>query len=238
MSGADGRVLAAWARGGARRPRSLSRLIGDLRAVRTGAARSGARRTPSGAPAPLPAKATRTPQLTPVGLGLAIGSAVPPRGLRATNGEIRLPAGGLVLVANHPVSSTARLIVGRLPWSRRIGCTVLDTAPKNVDRVARRLAAGGIALAFPEGGAHGDGELRDFADWAARLAERAGVPVLPVGVRGALSATRQGRARVGVRLGDPLEPDAGAAEQRAAVRALLAEDEIAGYEAGAGQRAP
>ncbi|OYN99099.1 hypothetical protein CGZ96_07570 [Enemella evansiae] len=225
------RQLARWARGGARRPRLWPRLRADLRKV------SGVRGWDGpGEPAPAPApRAPRAPLPTPAAVVQAVGSLTNPRGLRAEGGDpARLPSGGVLLVANHPTAAAARLVLARLPWARRVRTSVV-AAPipaGRFDRLAQRLRDGGTVLVFPEGPPSADGGLGEFGDDAVRLATRSGAQVVPVGIRGALSAGGRerrgvdGRARVGVRLGDPLTGAGltGAAEQRAAVQALLTED--------------
>ena len=225
------RQLARWARGGARRPRLWPRLRTDLRKVSGVRGWSG-----PGQPAPEPAaRDAAGPLPTPATVVSAVGSLANPRGLRAEGGDpARLPEGGLLLIANHPIAAAARLVLAQLPWSRRIRATVV-AAPipaARLERLAERLRDGGTVLVFPEGPPTADGGLGEFGDDAVRLAGRSGVPVVPVGIRGALSGNGRvrrgadGRARVGVRLGEPLTGDGlvGAAEQRAAVQALLTED--------------
>lgn len=238
MSAASGkdaqqpRELARWARGGGRRPRLWPRLQSDLRKVAGVRGWAGPedlaqpQHPTESAPVPLP---------TPSGLVHAVGSLLSPRGLRAEGGDpVQLPEGAVLLVANHPIAAAARLVLAQLPWQRRVRTTVAEApipAPA-LERLAQRLREGGTVLVFPEGPPSADGGLGQFGEDAVRLAARTGVPVVPVGIRGALSTGTGsgegpgGRVRVGVRLGAPLRTDgpSGAAEQRAAVQALLAED--------------
>ncbi|OYO24322.1 hypothetical protein CGZ93_04270 [Enemella dayhoffiae] len=229
------RELARWARGGRRRPRLAPRLLADLRKVGRARGWSGPDATLSerGASPHALSERARNERVegsgsaaSPASVLRAVTTLGTPRGLSVDGGDpARLPAGGVVLVANHPTAAAVRLVLGRLPWSRRLNTTVL-IGDRSQDRLVERLRRGGTVLAFPEGRPNGDGSLREFGDAAARLAARAGVPVVPVGVRGALSVPDRGRsrARVAVRFGNPLGADAGAPEQRAAVAALLEED--------------
>jgi 1-acyl-sn-glycerol-3-phosphate acyltransferase len=115
--------------------------------------------------------------------------------------------GGLIIAANHqtyfdpfwvgsPVKRPLRFlawdavldwpVIGRLMgW---LGAWPLQTQ-KGDTRAYRRsvqwLRAGGALVIFPEGGrARSDGALQPFKPGATRLAIEAGVPVLPVTIRG------------------------------------------------------
>ncbi len=115
--------------------------------------------------------------------------------------------GGLIIAANHqtyfdpfwigsPVKRPLRFLawdavlgwflIGRLMgW---LGAWPLQTQ-KGDTRAYRRslnwLRSGGALVIFPEGGrGRSDGEMQPFKPGAARLALEAGVPVLPVTIRG------------------------------------------------------
>jgi 1-acyl-sn-glycerol-3-phosphate acyltransferase len=124
------------------------------------------------------------------------------RGLENVPGE-----GGLVIAANHQtyadpfwVGSRVDRPVRYLAWSEAFKWPLMGRAlellgawPVVLDRgnpTAHRrslqwLRAGGAVMIFPEGQrAYGDGEFSRFKAGAVRLALEAGVPVLPVTIRG------------------------------------------------------
>lgn len=143
------------------------------------------------------------------------------------------PPAPVVYVANHqsmldipvltigipaPFVFVARAGLGRLPIVgailRRSRCVLIDRqAPggreAGLAAAGERLAAGESVLFFPEGTRSYGAEVRPFYPGAFRLAQAAGVPVVPVAVDGAheLVNERQRTARPGtvsVRLGAPL----------------------------------
>lgn len=151
-------------------------------------------------------------------------------------GVENIPArGGVVIASNHqtyvdPFWITVPLHrpVRYLAWSeafkwplvgRAMG--VLGAWPVVVERgnpsAHRRslgwLRGGGAVMIFPEGGrASADGELHRFKSGAARLALEAGVPILPVTIRGGNRAWPRGQrwprtARVEI-VYHPLQPAA------------------------------
>jgi len=92
-------------------------------------------------------------------------------------------------------------------------------------RIAQRILAAGLPLAvFPEGTRSADGALQETKDGLALLAQRARVPIIPVGIAGSDRVWPRGRRlpRIGgqivVRVGKPFmlapEPGAGAAARR------------------------
>ena len=164
--------------------------------------------------------------------------------------------GPVVYVANHqsivdipvltvaigaPFVFVARAGLGRVPIVgailRRSRCVLIDRrapggAEAALDQAVDRLAAGESVLFFPEGTRSYGGGLGTFYPGAFRVAERAGVPVVPVSVDGAgRLVNEQARTarpgRVTVRVGTPIPPGPGAgalAEQaHAAVAELLGE---------------
>ncbi len=86
--------------------------------------------------------------------------------------------------------------------------------PQAVRTLLRLLEVGAVVCVYPEGERTWDGRLQPFRKGALRVALRAGVPIVPVGIRGAfdfwprwLSRPRRG-ARLSVHFGEPLEPGA------------------------------
>jgi 1-acyl-sn-glycerol-3-phosphate acyltransferase len=93
-------------------------------------------------------------------------------------------------------------------------------AVKTMSLAADVVKKEGISLLiFPEGGRSRSGEMRDFKEGAAFIAVKAGVPLVPVALRG----TRQvlpfgsGIVRAGtvtMRIGDPIPTDRSSARDR------------------------
>jgi len=121
------------------------------------------------------------------------------------------------------------LVFGTVPIERRGG------APSRTP--GELLAAGWNVVVFPEGTRSVDGRLGRFRSGAAVLALTAGVPLLPVAIRGSYAAMprgrswpRPGRPPVRLRFGPPLHPVPGedapalTARLRAEVARLLEED--------------
>jgi 1-acyl-sn-glycerol-3-phosphate acyltransferase len=125
-------------------------------------------------------------------------------------------AGGVVIAANHQtyvdpfwISVPVRRPVRYLAWSEAFKWPLMGRAmallgawPVRVERgnpsahrrSLRWLRGGGVMLIFPEGQrALADGELSRFKSGAVRLALEAGVPVLPVTVRGGHTAWPRGQ---------------------------------------------
>lgn len=170
----------------------------------------------------------------------------------------------VILVANHSSHLDAPLLLTSLPesWRRRTAvgaaadyffdvwwraaATALAFNAFPVERVGTRrstglaqelLDAGWNIFAFPEGTRSQDGWMGEFRGGAARLAIDAGVPVVPIALRGTYQAMPRGRPwpepgrpPVSVRFGKPLYPDpaertaAFTRRIRAALAALLYED--------------
>ena len=148
--------------------------------------------------------------------------------------ERHLPtSGGVMIVSNHqsfldiPIlaSSTSRHLsfVARdtlarsrpLAWLMR-ECGAVLIKRGSSDRAALRemvehLRLGDGVVVFPEGTRTRDGSLGEFRAGALFAAQKAGVPVVPVGIRGAMDALGRDHLlprpfrRVAVRFGAPLE---------------------------------
>ena len=143
------------------------------------------------------------------------------------------PDGAVVYVANHqsmldilvltlgigaPFVFVARASLGAVPIVgailRHSRCVLMDRkapggAERAMEQAGERLAAGESVLFFPEGTRSYGPDVRAFYPGAFRLAQAAGVPVVPVAVDGAwaLVNERERTARPGVvtvRVGAPL----------------------------------
>ncbi|UQI47718.1 1-acyl-sn-glycerol-3-phosphate acyltransferase [Streptomyces sp. HU2014] len=167
----------------------------------------------------------------------------------------RLPRGGCVVVANHSSHADTAALLAALdarhapligaaadywfatPWRRRVcrrlaaGFPVRRTGGGLTDLLATagELRAGRAVVLFPEGTRRGDGEdgeVGAFHRGALLLAERAGVPVVPVGIAGTdRLLPKHGRLRrsaVRVRIGEPLYGAVSPDRARTAVAALTA----------------
>ncbi|WP_327370029.1 lysophospholipid acyltransferase family protein [Streptomyces sp. NBC_01217] len=164
----------------------------------------------------------------------------------------RLPRGGCVVVANHSSHADTAALLAALdarhtpaigaaadywfasPWRRRICRRLAAGFPvrrsgggmDDLLSMADELRAGRAVVLFPEGTRGGDGELGSFHRGALVLAERAGVPVVPVGIAGTdRLLPKHGRLRsalVRVSIGDPLPSALTPEEARDAVAALHA----------------
>ncbi|WP_405716776.1 MULTISPECIES: lysophospholipid acyltransferase family protein [unclassified Streptomyces] len=164
----------------------------------------------------------------------------------------RLPRGGCVVVANHSSHADTAALLAALdarhtpaigaaadywfasPWRRRICRRLAAGFPvrrsgggmDDLLSMADELRSGRAVVLFPEGTRGKDGELGSFHRGALVLAERAGVPVVPVGIAGTdRLLPKHGRLRsalVRVTIGDPLPSTTGPREARDAVVALHA----------------
>ena len=79
------------------------------------------------------------------------------------------------------------LAFGTVPLDRRGTTATSSSTPREL------LDAGWNLLIFPEGTRSPDGQLGPFKSGTARLAMSAGVPIVPIGLRGAYSAMPRGR---------------------------------------------
>jgi 1-acyl-sn-glycerol-3-phosphate acyltransferase len=115
--------------------------------------------------------------------------------------------GGLIIAANHQtyidpfwVSAPIKRPVRYLAWSEAFSWPVVGPLmsvlgawplqvegrdPSGIRRAIQYLREGGAVMIFPEGGrCEENGELAEFKCGAARMALEAGVPILPVTIRG------------------------------------------------------
>lgn len=125
-----------------------------------------------------------------------------------------------VVVANHE-SNADPFLLSWLPWDMRwiakeelfkvpwIGWMMQlggdvpirrgdkESARDMHDECLRTLRSGVSVMVFPEGTRSRDGNMLPFKDGAFRLAIEAGVPVLPVAIRGTRSCMQKGKMRIG-----------------------------------------
>ena len=150
------------------------------------------------------------------------------------SGSDNVPSqGGILLVCNHQsfldipvvasglsrhVAFVARDTLARSRflsfWMRGAGTILVRRgAPDRaaLEAMVDHLRRGDCVAVFPEGTRSMDGSLGSFRPGALFAARRAGVPVVPVGIRGAMHALPRGARvprprRIGVRFGAPLDP--------------------------------
>jgi 1-acyl-sn-glycerol-3-phosphate acyltransferase len=112
---------------------------------------------------------------------------------------------------------------------RRAGMVAIDranrtAAHRSVEEAARRVRQGASVAVFPEGTRSHGGELRPFKKGAFHLAQRAGVPVLPVGIAGTRDVLAKDSllvhgASVAVHFGQPIACSDDSEEARERLRA-------------------
>ncbi len=89
---------------------------------------------------------------------------------------------------NRATSAISALFVGAIPIER----TALNR--RTIDKAVTLLRGGWSLVIYPEGGRSRDGWGQQFRPGAAFLAKQAGVPVVPVHIRGTFDILRKGRA--------------------------------------------
>ena len=105
---------------------------------------------------------------------------------------------------NRASSAISALFVGAIPIER----TALNR--RTIDKAVTLLRNGWSLVLYPEGGRSRDGWGQQFRPGAAFLAKQAGVPVVPVHIRGTFDILRKGRAwprraRSVINFGRPLD---------------------------------
>ncbi len=104
----------------------------------------------------------------------------------------RIPAaGGLIIASNHQsyidpfwIGRPVKRPVRFLAWDEAFDWPLVGSGLRGFGSL-RWLREGGAMVIFPEGGrGNPDGSMRKFKAGAARIALEAGVPILPVTIRG------------------------------------------------------
>lgn len=170
-------------------------------------------------------------------------------------GREKLPAEGFLIASNHQSFVDIPLIAATVP--RHVSFVARDTLARSrllgfimnrcgavlvkrgaADRRAlREMAAhmklGDCVAIFPEGTRTDDGTVQAFKGGALLAARMAGVPVVPMAIRGAYRVLPRGRsfprpAKVAVTFGHPIDPKAPGAlkELHTAVEAMVGDGEI------------
>jgi 1-acyl-sn-glycerol-3-phosphate acyltransferase len=128
-------------------------------------------------------------------------------GIRWKNREYIPSSGGVIIAANHQtyidpfwIAAQVKRPVRFLAWDAAFSWPVVGyflrlfgawplhlegTDPKPIRQSLQFIRDGGAVMIFPEGGrGNPDGTMRKFKAGAVRMAMEAGVPILPVTIRG------------------------------------------------------
>ncbi len=105
-----------------------------------------------------------------------------------------------------PIFGRGMRRAGYIPVDRSRGREAL----KSLQEAAQRIAAGTSVVIFPEGTRSPDGRLKPFKTGAMVLAIKSGVPIVPVGIRGAHEVMPKGKllclpGHIEVRIGRPID---------------------------------
>ena len=126
-----------------------------------------------------------------------------------------------------PVWGHAMRRAGYIPVDRSHG----RKAMKSLLEAAKKIGGGTSVIIFPEGTRSRDGKLHDFKAGAMVLAIKAGVPIVPVAIRGTYEILPKGRllmkpGAVRIRVGRPIETSAPATKHDLARLAQAAVAEL------------
>jgi 1-acyl-sn-glycerol-3-phosphate acyltransferase len=118
-------------------------------------------------------------------------------------------------------------LAGILPVRRSGG----DTYAQLLAAARPALKAGRTVVIYPEGTRSTDGKIGEFRSGAVRLARDCGVPIVPVAVLGTAEVLPKGasfisHAPMGVRIGEPVDPNGASAPQLRAQVMALREDAL------------
>ncbi|MTI95840.1 MAG: 1-acyl-sn-glycerol-3-phosphate acyltransferase [Firmicutes bacterium] len=150
------------------------------------------------------------------------------------HGLDKLPPGPVVVMGNHQGIFDIMLVMGFIPkplafiakkeltkmplistWMRNIGCLFLDRkdvrqAVAVINTGVQQLKDGTSMVIFPEGTRSRSSEMLPFRQGSMKLAVRAGVPIVPVSIKGTYGIYEQNRliapARVILWISEPVLP--------------------------------
>jgi len=163
-----------------------------------------------------------------------------------TEGLERLPEGGAILVSNHQslvdiplflsvfpreIKFLAKRELGEIPLFGKAmgfaGNLFIDRddprdAVHLMREAVRRIAKGQVVVVFPEGTRSPDGEIGEFKTGAFYIAQKAGVPILPVYIDGGRHALPKGSllfqpAEMVVRVLEPILPESSGSSSKQAI---------------------
>ena len=163
--------------------------------------------------------------------------------------------GGAVLASNHQsmmdipivaaansrhVCFVARESLADTRWlaklMRECGAVLIErgaTDRKALRDMVGHLEQGHLLTVFPEGTRSKDGSLLEFKRGAVLTAKKAGVPIIPTAITGAIHAMPRGKLlprprKVSIELGEPIDPQLPDAQERlvAAVQAMVGDGSV------------